>query len=147
MRLDHIDIVAADFDGTLDFYRRLGLAIPPGPTGDDGIRHTEVAFDNGVQLQFDNDYLAEFYNAGWRKEPRARVVLGFHVDTREEVDVRYHDLVAAGYEGRQPPFDAFWGARYAIVADPTGIDVGFMSPIDDARKSWPPEHSPDISSE
>jgi len=25
---------------------------------------------------------------------------------------------AAGYPGRQQPFDAFWGARYAIVADP-----------------------------
>ncbi len=31
---------------------------------------------------------------------------------------RYAELTSAGYRGRQPPFDAFWGARYAIVADP-----------------------------
>jgi hypothetical protein len=44
--------------------------------------------------------------------------------------------------GRQPPFDAFWGARYAIVADPDGNDVGLMSPIDESRRTWPPEESP-----
>jgi hypothetical protein len=39
-------------------------------------------------------------------------------------------------------FDAFWGARYAIVADPDGNDVGLMSPIDESRRTWPPEESP-----
>jgi uncharacterized glyoxalase superfamily protein PhnB len=47
-----------------------------------------------------------------------------------------------GYLGRQPPFDAFWGARYAIVADPDGNDVGLMSPVDESRRTWPPEESP-----
>ena len=42
----------------------------------------------------------------------------------------------------QPPFDAFWGARYAIVADPDGNDVGLMSPIDESRRTWPPAESP-----
>lgn len=47
-----------------------------------------------------------------------------------------------GYLGRQPPFDAFWGARYAIVADPDGNDVGLMSPVEESRRTWPPEESP-----
>ncbi len=38
------------------------------------------------------------------------------------------ELTAVGYRARQPPFDAFWGARFAIVADPDGNDVGLMSP-------------------
>jgi uncharacterized glyoxalase superfamily protein PhnB len=38
----------------------------------------------------------------------------------------------------QAPFDAFWGARYAIVEDPDGIAVGLMSPISANRRSPPP---------
>ena len=36
---------------------------------------------------------------------------------------------------QQPPFDAFWGARYAIVEDPDGNSVGLMSPVDPTRRS------------
>ena len=47
------------------------------------------------------------------------------------------ELVDAGYTGRQPPYDAFFGARYTIVADADGNDVGLMSPIDPDRKYVP----------
>jgi len=63
--------------------------------------------------------------------------------TREAIDQRYAELTTAGYRGRQPPFDAFWGARYAIVADPDGNDVGLMSPCRESRRTWPPGQSPD----
>ena len=53
-------------------------------------------------------------------------------------------LTAAGYAGRQPPYDTFWGARYAVVADPDGNDVGIMSALDPARRSWPPKPSPEV---
>ena len=33
---------------------------------------------------------------------------------------------------QQEPYDAFWGARYAVVSDPDGNGVGIMSPVDDA---------------
>jgi uncharacterized glyoxalase superfamily protein PhnB len=69
-------------------------------------------------------------------------VIGFSFPTREAVDKCYAELIDAGYESRQPPFDAFWGARYAIVADPDGNEVGLMSSIDEQRKIWPPIESP-----
>jgi hypothetical protein len=56
---------------------------------------------------------------------------------RQAVDDRYAELTSAGYRGRQSPFDAFWGARDAIVADPDGNDVGLMSPAEDSRPSSP----------
>ena len=59
--------------------------------------------------------------------------------SREAVDEVYADLTAAGYVGLQPPHDAFWGARYAIVEDPDGIAVGLMSPISPDFKSVPPD--------
>ena len=140
--LNQLNLVARDFDATLAFYRRLGVEIPDRPSPGE-IRHAEVTLANGFVLEFDNLTLARTYNASWR-EPAggSRALLGFSVATREAVDERYADLVAAGYLGRQPPYDTFWGARYAVVADPDGNDVGIMSPLDDSRRSWPPKESP-----
>ena len=45
-------------------------------------------------------------------------VLGFKVETRDEVDAMVAALAADGVPVQQPPFDAFWGARYAVVSDP-----------------------------
>ena len=142
--LNQLNLVARDFDRTLAFYRRLGLEIPESPPSD-GIRHAEVTLANGFLLEFDNPTLARTYNAAWRQPGGgSRALIGFSVATREEVDARYADLVAAGYDGRQPPYDTFWGARYAVVADPDGNDVGIMSPLDPSRRSWPPKESPGL---
>jgi Glyoxalase/Bleomycin resistance protein/Dioxygenase superfamily len=82
--------------------------------------------------------------AAWRADPASvGVVIGFALPSRAAVDDRHAELTSAGYRGRQPPFDAFWGARYAIVADPDGNDVGLMSPIDESRRTRPPAESPD----
>jgi uncharacterized glyoxalase superfamily protein PhnB len=141
--LNQLNIVARDFDATLAFYRRLGVDVPAGSTSADGIRHAEVTLPNGFVLEFDNLPLARVYNAAWRRpEGSSRAVIGFSLPTREAVDQRYAELIAAGYYGRQPPYDTFWGARYAVVADPDGNDVGIMSPQDDSRRSWPPKESP-----
>src|SRR5262245_57065383 len=121
--LSQLDIVAGDFDKTLAFYRRLGLDLEERPpTG--GIRHAEMTLANGFVLHLDNVELAQAYNAGWRRPGgSSRALIGFSVATREAVDERYADLTAAGYAGRQRPYDTFWGARYAVVADPDGHDV------------------------
>jgi uncharacterized glyoxalase superfamily protein PhnB len=141
--LNQLNIVARDFDATLAFYHRLGVDVPAGSTSPDGIRHAEVTLPNGFVLEFDNLPLARVYNAAWRRsEGSSRAVIGFSLPTREAVDQRYAELLAAGYDGRQPPYDTFWGARYAVVADPDGNDVGIMSPQDDSRRSWPPKESP-----
>jgi uncharacterized glyoxalase superfamily protein PhnB len=68
-------------------------------------------------------------------------VIGFAVATRQGVDDLYADLTAAGYHGRQRPWDAFWGARYAIDEDPDCNPVGLMSPIEAEHRS-PPAQAP-----
>src|SRR5438132_1225761 len=69
---------------------------------------------------------------------RSGVVMGLKVSSREAVDRLYDDVTGAGYGSQQAPYDAFWGARYAIVEDPDGNAVGLMSPIDSERRSAPP---------
>jgi len=141
--LNQLNIVARDFDATIEFYRRLGVAVTVAPGPADGIRHARAALPGGFALEFDNDTLARTYNAAWRRaEGSSRAVINFSLPTRAAVDQRYAELVAAGYEAKQPPYDAFWGARYAIVSDPDGNDVGLMSPPDETRRTWPPAESP-----
>jgi catechol 2,3-dioxygenase-like lactoylglutathione lyase family enzyme len=140
--LNQLNLVARDFEKTLAFYRRLGVDIPerklPGTW-----RHAEVALPNGFKLEFDNAEIAGIYNAGWRDPAGSgRALIGFSVETDDAVDARYADLTGAGYKGKQPPYLTFWGARYAIVEDPDGNDVGIMGPVDRSRASWPPKESP-----
>jgi uncharacterized glyoxalase superfamily protein PhnB len=137
-----LNLVVADMAASLAFYRRLGIAVPKGQ--DLAAAHVQLKMPGGVSLELDTAESARFWHAGWRADPAsARVVIGFSLPTREAVDGRYAELTSAGYAGRQPPFDAFWGARWAIVADPDGNDIGLMSPIDASRRTWPPEQSPD----
>jgi uncharacterized glyoxalase superfamily protein PhnB len=94
---------------------------------------------NGFVLEFDSIAFAERWNAGWRGQPGAtRNVIGFALPSRQAVDDVYADLTGAGYAAQQPPYDAFWGARYAVVEDPDGNPVGLMSPVDPARTGTPP---------
>ena len=52
-----------------------------------------------------------------------RIALAFLLDSAAEVDATYNELVALGYRGHKPPWDAFWGQRYAIVLDPDGNGI------------------------
>ena len=139
--LHMLNVVVGDMAASLDFCRRLGIAVP-GDLDSAGA-HVRLRMPGGFSLELDTAESARLWHAGWRADPAGvRVVVGFLLGTREAVDARYAELTSAGYAGRQPPFDAFWGARYAIVADPDGNDIGLMSPIDESRRRWPPEESP-----
>jgi len=136
-----LDVVVCDMAASLDFYRRLGIAVP-GPADAVGA-HVQLRMPGGFSLELDTAESARLWHAGWRADPAsAKVILGFVLPTRQAVDDRYAELTSAGYRGRQPPFDAFWGARWAIVADPDGNDVGLMSPVEESRRTWPPQPSP-----
>jgi uncharacterized glyoxalase superfamily protein PhnB len=135
-----LNVVVSDMAASLDFYRRLGVAVPEG---EEASPHVQLRMPGGFSLELDTPDSVRLWHAGWRADPASvDLVMGFLLASRDAVDELYAELTQAGYAGRQPPFDAFWGARYAIVADPDGNDVGLMSPIEDARATWPPEESP-----
>jgi len=136
-----LNVIVGDMPASIDFYRRLGVAVTDDV--DTAGVHVQLRMPGGFSLELETADSARVWHAGWRADPASvRIVIGFSLSSREAVDERYADLTAAGYVGRQPPFDAFWGARYAIVADPDGNDVGLMSPIDETRRTWPPAESP-----
>lgn len=134
--LDQLNLVVASMEATRAFYATLGIDVPDSWKG----HHAEVKMPNGTTLEFDSPEMARTYNAGMAVPGDAsRAVIGFTVPTRAAVDELYAAVVAAGHTGRQEPYDAFWGSRYAIVTDPDGNDVGLMSPVDAAFKGAPPD--------
>jgi catechol 2,3-dioxygenase-like lactoylglutathione lyase family enzyme len=140
-RLTQLNLMTRDMRASLEFYRRLGVE-DASQQAEEG-SHAELSMPGGLTVELDTAESARTWHAGVRADPASgRVVIGFSLPSREAVDACYAELTAAGYPGRQAPFDAFWGGRYAIVADPDGNDVGLMSPIDESKRSWPPEESP-----
>jgi catechol 2,3-dioxygenase-like lactoylglutathione lyase family enzyme len=138
IRLDQLNLVVSDVQATRTFYARFGLDFPNGedPVWDD--HHVGVVHSDRVPLDVDLDStsFAQKWDRGWPGGPG--LVIGFKVDRREEVDELVAALAADGVPVQQEPYDAFWGARYAVVSDPDGNGVGIMSPVDPARRSDPP---------
>jgi catechol 2,3-dioxygenase-like lactoylglutathione lyase family enzyme len=134
---DGVNLVVRDMDKSVEFYRRLGAEIADTDAPWDK-HHRNMSTPEGIDFDLDSTTFATKWDRGW-PAGRTGAVYGFRVSTREAVDAVYEDLTSAGYEGQQPPFDAFWGARYAILADPDGNGVGIMSPSDPDRRSAPPD--------
>jgi uncharacterized glyoxalase superfamily protein PhnB len=133
-----LNIVVADMTATLDFYQRLGLDPTVTPDG----AHAEASLPGGLSIEWDGAEFAAVWDSGSRGPAGGSVVLGFRLPTRQAVDDLYAELTGAGYHGRQVPYDAFWGSRYAIVDDPDGNGVGLMNPIEADRRYWPPTPAP-----
>jgi len=140
--LNQLNIVVSDFTRSMDFYRRLGVAVPEplmNPVGTPF--HVAGADGYGTAVELDSEQFARMWNPGWAtlgNTLAGRVVIGFTYQSRADVDRIFGALTEAGYTALAVPHDAFWGSRYAILQDPDGIAVGLMSPVDPAFRSTPP---------
>lgn len=136
----HINILVRDMDATIAFYRLLELDVPDAtewPEGS-GAKHVDVQMPGRHYLAFDNHMMAGIWNAHFEPDRHeGNIVIGLLVDTHDDVDRLYRAVEDAGHRVGQPPYDAFFGSRYAIVIDPDGNEVGLKSPIDDAAKYVP----------
>ncbi|HEY7069801.1 MAG TPA: VOC family protein [Acidimicrobiales bacterium] len=135
LMLDQINLVVGDMARSAEFYRTLGLDL--GEEAPWTGHHRAAVVGGGLDMDLDSTAFASMWDKGW-PAGRTGVVIGFKVADREAVDCIYETMTAAGYEGQQAPFDAFWGARYAIVCDPDGNAVGIMSPSEPDRRTEPP---------
>ena len=115
--LQTIGIVVADMAKSLAFYRTLGLPIPAGQE-DEG--NVDCDLPNGLTLGFITQALASQADPNFVTPVGQSMNLQFMVDSPTEVDEVYNNLVAAGYKSYAEPWDAFWGQRFARIADPDG---------------------------
>jgi catechol 2,3-dioxygenase-like lactoylglutathione lyase family enzyme len=130
---DQFNLVVSDMEASVAFYRRVGLTIPDTDPEWQG-HHRSAQLGDCIDIDFDSEKFATHWNRGWRG---GMGVLGFKVESREKVDEIYRDLLSSGHRGQQEPYDAFWGARYAVIEDPDGNSVGIMSPVEPSMRSRP----------
>jgi uncharacterized glyoxalase superfamily protein PhnB len=141
--LDQINLVVADMDASIGFYRELGLAIADDDIWrtNSGAHHVVMKMPDGFELALDSTALAAVYNEGWRDPATSEggsQVISFRYDTTDDVDSAFARLIATGITACQAPYYTFWGSRYAIVTDPDGNQIGLMGPPDSAHRSPPP---------
>jgi catechol 2,3-dioxygenase-like lactoylglutathione lyase family enzyme len=135
IELDQVNVVVDNMEAMAEFYGRLGLSLGHGPP-EWAPHHRNTGGEGAVDFDLDSSTFASVWNEGW--PGGTGVVLGFRVPEREQVDRLHHELTAAGYASQQTPYDAFWGSRFAVVADPEGNSAAIMSPPDPARRTPPP---------
>jgi uncharacterized glyoxalase superfamily protein PhnB len=95
--------------------------------------------ESGLALSFGTATLTRGYDPNWREPSGPGTnTLNFTLASREAVDAKYAELVAAGYGAHLSPIDAFWGSRFAIIDDPDGNVIGLHSPVESERRAAPP---------
>ena len=123
-----VELVVADMPRSLAFYRLIGLDIPPEA---DDQPHVDVELGGGMRLALDTEDTIRSFDPDWSPSTRGagRVALAFECEDPAAVDAAWAELTGAGYEGHLPPWDAFWGMRYAVMHDPDGTAVDLCAAL------------------
>jgi catechol 2,3-dioxygenase-like lactoylglutathione lyase family enzyme len=129
-RFDALGVVVSDMPRALAFYRKLGLEFAAGAESED---HVEAELPGGLRYMFDTESVVRTFDAEWQRPTGGHAVGGaFKCDSPEEVDRVYAELLEAGGSPHKEPWDAFWGQRYAQLADPDGTMIELFAPLPDA---------------
>ncbi len=119
-------LFVSDIDDALAFYGRLGLE-----TEKVSDMFGRATVNGSVALELGTAALTSSYDENYINPPTvSKGTINFELDSRAQVDEMFEQLVAAGYTGHLAPIDALWQARFAIVLDPDGNQVGLHSPRD-----------------
>ncbi|MFL5982601.1 MAG: VOC family protein [Gaiellaceae bacterium] len=125
-RLDAFGIVVSDMARALAFYRKLGLDFPAGAESEG---HVEAEVSGGMRYMLDREDVIASFDPEWKRPDGAVHGGAFRCESPEEVDHVFAELLAAGGSAHKQPWDAFWGQRYAQVADPDGTIVDLYAPL------------------
>jgi uncharacterized glyoxalase superfamily protein PhnB len=123
--LNAIGIAVSDMQASIRFYRLLGLDVPDDP----GEGHVDIALPEGGRLMLDSEDVIRSFLPDWTRTDGNQVSLAFECESPAKVDELYERVVEAGYEGEKPPWDAFWGQRYALLGDPDGVRVNLYAAL------------------
>ena len=136
LHLDQVNIIVSDVAGAASFLRSLGAEVPEvtGEWAEWAAHHVGLP---AAAEGFDADLDSPAFAAHWGGLPGdfTGVVVNLRAEDRDAVDAGFDRALALGAVGLRPPYDAFWGARYAVVRGPGPIVVGIMSPSDPESRS------------
>jgi predicted lactoylglutathione lyase len=116
IQLAMVVLEVRDLDAATQFYRRLGLDVPPPVEGRPVVVHR---MGSGVSLLLTTSF-ASRYDATFERPDRGyQQLLEFYVGSDAEVRRVWTELTEAGHHGRMPPTQTS-GPFAAMVDDPDG---------------------------
>ena len=107
--LDHLYMLVADLERSVEFYGRLGFAVSRWRD------YVRLEGPNGMYIGMEQGAVA----VGRSIELVVRV---------DDVDRRFQELSSAGMRFDGSPADQEWGARHVWLADPDGNRLSLFSP-------------------
>jgi predicted lactoylglutathione lyase len=103
--LECYGITAEDLHKSVEFYTMLGLVFPSNIAEDED--HVEADLGNGMRFMIDSLKLVKSMYPDWQPPTGHRSGICFNAKSPTGVDAYYAKIVAAGYEGKSEPWDAF----------------------------------------
>ena len=126
MKLDAVSVTSRDFAQTVKFYSLLGFAFP---NVEAGAKHIEAITPPGeVRLMIDDADLIEGI-LGKKPVPPTHSSFAMKCESPADVDAAIKAIRKAGFTVIKEPWDAFWGQRYAVAADPEGYMTDVFAPL------------------
>lgn len=115
LNLYMVGVIVEDMTRSVEFYRRLGVAIPENS---ENKQHVEIQM-NGVTFFLHTKQLNHMWDPT-KSIPAGgyRIVLEFYLESREAVDAKYQELVDFGYEGHFAPYETPIQTYFAMINDP-----------------------------
>jgi catechol 2,3-dioxygenase-like lactoylglutathione lyase family enzyme len=129
-RIATIGVIVSDLERAARFYRELGLEFPE-PLDPEGHGHVESSMPGDMRFMLDTVETIRSFDPDWEPPTGGhRVAVGFECDSPGEVDEAYARLLEVGGSAHKEPWDAFWGMRYAQIADPDGNVVDLFANLE-----------------
>lgn len=126
LRLDAVAVSSTDLHRTAAFYRLLGFDFPEITSE---TMHLEPITPEGeVRLMIDTaELMTQLIGAA--PKPPNHSSFAMLCDSPAEVNEVAAAVANAGFEVVSPPWDAFWGQRYAVLQDPDGYKVDLFAAL------------------
>ena len=125
LELFMIGLPVHDMGKSLEFYRRLGLAIPEGSEGQ---THVQVKMKGGLTFFLDSQ--PSRWDPGFvrKNEPGEAsdsypFLLEFYLKDQAVLEAKYKELTGFGYHSRHAPYLTPFGMCFAMVNDPDGNTI------------------------
>ena len=127
LELYMLGLIVQDMPAALEFYRRLGLAIP---AGSEERSHVEVKMGNGLTFFLDSNPARWDPGYGSQAAPERRIaadrypaILEFYLEEQAAVAAKYTELVNVGYQSYREPYITSFEMCFAMVKDPDGNTI------------------------
>jgi predicted lactoylglutathione lyase len=120
LELYMVGVIVEDMPRAVEFYRRLGIDIPPGAEEKPNVavKMTGLTFFlNTKKLNAYWDPARTDASGGYR------IILEFYFETRETVDAKYNEMVGYGYESHVAPYETTFNTYFAMINDPDGNTI------------------------